>query len=160
MKKTLRSILIFFIVTAVLAGGIFAYTTVESRTLKNTMKSYSIEVFVPSGMANEYEDLLAMTFDDHRIWKYRLTDTEAAQITENLKNGIWKKLPDDVGKELEWYLPDGYSPEVSGGELYFCAYSTQDEKFDYNLSGPEMPPRFLFLYDTENQIYYCVSKEI
>ena len=158
MKKILRSILIFFIVTAVLAGGIFAYTTVDSRTLKNTMKSYNIEVFVPSGMANEYEDLLAMTFDDHRIWKYRLTDTEAAQITENLKNGIWKKLPDDAGKYLEWYLPDGCGPETLDGEIYFCAYRAHRNEFD--AIDTTAPPRFLFLYDAENQMYYCVSKVI
>lgn len=158
MKKVLCGILIAL---TVLVAAVAAYITVDNRTLKNTLSYFTeIEIFAPSGMADEYESLLATTLDDHRIWKYKLNAEEAEQMSESLKTGLWKELPDNSEKDLKWYLPDGYTPEALGGELYFCAYSTQDEKFDYNLSGPEMPPRFLFLYDTENQIYYCVSKEI
>lgn len=156
MKRLSRSIFIVFVVLVVLAGGFFVYTTVNNRILKNTMKSYNIEIFVPSGMANVYEDLLAMTFDDHRIWKYRLTDAEVAQITENLENGIWKKLSDNAEKDLEWYLPDSYN--TLGKELYFCAYRAHLNEFDD--IDTTTPPRFLFLYDAENHIYYCVSKVI
>ena len=156
MKKILRGVLVAFVALVVLVGGIFIYSTVDSRTLENTIKGYDIQIFIPSSMANEYNDLLAMTFDDHRIWKYELNAEEIAQLTGNLKNGLWQKLSGNAVKELEWYLPDSY--KALGEDVYFCAYRAYLNEFDD--IGTTTHPQFLFLYDIENHIYYCVSKSI
>ena len=156
MKKALCVICVALLV---LVATVSAYTTVDNRTLKNSLEYENIGIFIPSGMANEYKDLLTMTFDDHRIWKYDLNGKEAVQMTENLKNGIWKKLPDNA-KDLEWYLPYGYGPDKLNEEIYFCLYQPDKKEYDYDISGPGMPSRIFFLYDAETQTYYCVSKAI
>ena len=108
MKKVLCGILIAL---TVLVAAVAAYITVDNRTLKNTLSYFTeIEIFAPSGMADEYESLLATTLDDHRIWKYKLNAEEAEQMSESLKTGLWKELPDNSEKDLKWYLPDGYTP--------------------------------------------------
>lgn len=53
MKKILCGILI---VLTVLVVAVAVYTTVDNRTLKNTLSYFpEIEIFAPSGMADEYE---------------------------------------------------------------------------------------------------------
>lgn len=154
MKKLLRGIFIAFVALAVLVGGIFIYSTVDNRTLKNTIKDYDVEIFAPLGMADEYEDLARFTFDDHRIWKYKLNRKEAEQMSEELKNSYWFEFSDDVKKETEFYLTDEKWYEDLSDEVYCCLYCTYHNKFvDFSDEGLVS---FLFLYDALNQEYYCV----
>lgn len=156
MKKTLCAI---FITLTLLVVIVAAYTTVDNRTLKNTLSHFpEIEIFVPSGMANEYEDLLAMTFDDHRIWKYNLNDKEAQKMNEDIERGLWKEFYDTELAEDGYFFPDGYFTKDLSEELYYCMYNNKLEGPIYH--GALAANRYLFFYDAGNQEYYCVSKAI
>lgn len=152
MKKVLLGI---FIALALLLAVVAVYTTVDSRTLKNSLERGNIEIFVPSGMANEYENLLAMTFDDHRIWKYKLSGKEAEKMTEELKNSYWLEFSAYEKDEAEFYLPDGKWYEGFSEEVYYCLYDTVDKGFVS--FGASALPRFLFVYDVLNLEYYCAT---
>lgn len=156
MKKTLCAI---FIALAVLTVAVTAYTTVDNRTLKNTLSHFTeIDVFVPSGMANEYEDLVPMTFDDHRIWKYKLNKKEAAEMTEELKNSCWLEFSDAERAKADFYIPDEKWRESFSEETYYCLFDTLNDEFVS--FGSWVMPRFLFVYDAVNQEYCCVSVTI
>ncbi len=152
MKKALLGI---FIALTVLIAAVAIYTTVDNRILRNTVEHYNTEIFVPSGMADEYDDLLAMTFDDHRIWKYKLNSKEALKMTEELKKSCWLELSGNEKDEAKFYLPDGKWYEDFSEEVYYCLYDTVDKEFVS--FGERVLPRFLFVYDSVNQEYYCVS---
>ncbi len=156
MKKVLLGISIALIV---LVAAVTVFITVDNRTLKNTLAYFpDIEIFVPSGMANEYEDLVSCTFDDHRIWKYKLNSKEAEEMNEELKNSYWFEFSDYEKQEAGFYLPDEYWRSAFSQEVYYCLYNTVDDKF-VSLSIPGVH-RFLFIYDVPNQDYYCVSMTI
>jgi len=152
MKKVLCGV---FVALALLVAVVVVYTTVDSRTLKNTLAHFQdIEIFAPLGMADEYEDLARFTFDDHRIWKYKLNRKEAEQMSEELKNSYWFEFSDDVKKETEFYLTDEKWYEDLSDEVYCCLYCTYHNIFvDFSDEGLVS---FLFLYDALNQEYYCV----
>ncbi|MBQ6600705.1 MAG: hypothetical protein IIX36_03580 [Clostridia bacterium] len=156
MKKVLCGILIALIV---LVAAVAAYITVDNRTLKNTLSYFTeIEIFAPSGMADEYESLLSMTFDDHRIWKYKLKRKEAEKMAEEIKNSHWHEFSDYEKAEAEFYLPDTKWYDDFSDEVYYCLYDTVNEEFVS--FGEWAMPRFFFAYDAANREYYCVTVTI
>jgi len=158
MKKVLCTISTVFIAVGVLAASVFVLVTADSRTLKSNIEYERIEIFVPSGMANEYENLLAMTFDDHRIWKYNLNDKEAQKMNEDIERGLWKEFYDTELAQDGYFFPDGYFTKDLSEELYYCMYNSKLEGPIYH--GALAENRYLFLYDAGNQGYYCASKAI
>ena len=153
MKKTLCAI---FIAMAILVSAVAVYTIVDNRTLKNTLSYFpEIDIFVPSGMANEYENLVSFTFDDHRIWKYKLNSKESEEMNEELKNSHWSEFTDNEKQEAVLYFPGEHRFDSFSEETYYCLYSTVDGKF-VSFNGPGVP-RFLFIYDVPDQEYCCVS---
>ena len=157
MKKTLCAI---FIAMAILVAAVAVYTIVDNRILKNTLSYFTeMKIFAPSGMADEYESLLPMTFDDHRIWKYKLSKKEAEKMTEELQNSCWLEFSEYAKAEAEFYLTDAKWYDDFSDEVYYCLYDTVDEEF-VSFGVASGVPRFLFVYDTVNQEYYCVSATI
>lgn len=155
MKKALCGIIIAL---TVLIAAVLIFTTVNSHTLKSNIEYERIDIFVPSGMANEYEDLVPFTFDDHRIWKYKLSDKEAQKMNEDIETGLWREFYNRELAEDGYFFPEGYFKKDLSEKLYYCMYNSKSEGPFYD--GALADNRYLFLYDGVNQVYYCVSKAI
>ena len=139
-------------VTAILVA------TVNNRILENNLKHENIEIFIPTGMANRYKDLMKMSFDDQRIWEYHLNFEEIKQMKQELNKGVWKEFNNYAEKSAKVYFSDEHWPKNLSDELYFCMYSSRLDEIVY-FSTPGFH-RYLFLYDATNYVYYCVSKTI
>lgn len=99
-----------------------------------------------------------MTFDDHRIWKYKLNKKEAEKMTDELQNGCWLEFSENAKAEAKFYFPDTKWYDDFSDEVYYCLYDIVNEEF---LSlGAGAKPRFLFVYDAANKEYYCVTVSI
>lgn len=148
MKRTMKMVSVVFLSVILLVATV----TLRARTLEKNMDTDSVGIFVPKGLANRYTDPMALSFDDMRIWEYRLNDKEVRQMEADLQTGIWEKPTkeefDDVLSEFFLSgLPE--KPEFSD-EVYYCPVN----------SFPGKGHRTLFVYDAYNRIYRCVTMSI
>lgn len=149
MKRTIKIVSVVFLSLTLLVGVFAATVTLRARTLEKNMDTDSIGIFVPKGLADRYTDPLAFSFDDLRIWEYRLNDKEVGQMEADLKTGIWQKpTQEEFDDVLSGFFLDGLpeKPEFSD-EVYYCPVD----------SFPGKGYRTLFVYDAFNRIYRCVT---
>lgn len=152
MKRTIKIISAVFLSLAFLAGLLAGAVSISARTLSQNNDTESIGVFVPKGMANRYTDPMAFSFDDFRMWEYRLNDREIADIEADLQNGAWQKptkeeLDDVLSEFFLGGLPE--KPEFSD-EVYFFLIDAPQSK----------STRLLLVYDACQRTYLCVSMSI
>ncbi|MGN1442340.1 MAG: hypothetical protein ACI4XE_00720 [Acutalibacteraceae bacterium] len=152
MKRAIRIISAVFLALSLVAGFFAATVSVRARTLGKNIDTENIGVFVPEGMANRFADPMAFSFDDFRMWEYRLNDREVERIEDDLQNGVWQKptkeeLDDVLSEFFLGGLPE--KPEFSD-EVYFCLPDNPQSK----------GTRLLFIYDASERTYLCVSMSI
>lgn len=140
MKKALKIFVVILIAVAILYCGI----SINSRTFSKQFKDESFEIFIPSGVADKYKDTMVMSFDDGRLWIYSLNEKEITLMEKDLGNGKW--TPFESGNH-NWFFRVVDTEEPTGK-----AY-----EFTYDLGGGH---RLLFVYDTENYCYYCISASV
>ncbi len=137
MKKALKIFIVILIIVSILSCGV----SISNRTLSKQFKDESFEIFIPSGVANKYKDTMAMSFEDGRMWMYSLNEKEIALMEKDLNNGKWTIFEPD-NHNLFFRIVDIEAPT---GKLYACLYDIGAEH------------HMLFVYDTENCDYYCIS---
>lgn len=152
MKRAIKIISAIMLSLALLAGIFAGAVSVSARTLSQNIDTENIGVFVPQGMANRYADPMKFSFDDFRMWEYRLNDREVEQIEADLQNGVWQKptkeeLDDVLSEFFLGGLPE--KPEFSD-EVYCCLPDNPQSKSS----------RLLFVYDACQHTYLCVSMSI
>ena len=152
MKQTIKIISAIFLSLALLAGILAGAVSVRARTLSQNIDTDNIGIFVPQGMANRYTDPMAFSFDDFRMWEYRLNDREIADIEADLQNGAWQKptkeeLDDVLSEFFLGGLPE--KPEFSD-EVYCCLPDKPESR----------STRLLLVYDACQHTYLCVSMSI
>ncbi|MGN1194632.1 MAG: hypothetical protein ACI4SB_04045 [Acutalibacteraceae bacterium] len=149
MKRVIKIVSVVFL-SLILLVGVFAVTvTLSARTLEKNIDTDSIDIFVPKGLANRYTDPMSFSFDDFRIWEYRLNDKEVRQIEADLENGIWQKPTQEEFEDVlsEFFLYGGPEKPEFSNEVYYCPVD----------SFPGKGHRTLFVYDAFNRIYRCVT---
>ena len=152
MKRAIKIISAIMLSLALLAGILAGAVSVRARTLSKNIDKADVGIFVPQGMANRYADPMKFSFDDFRMWEYRLNDREVEQIEADLQNGVWQKptkeeLDDVLSEFFLGGLPE--KPALSD-EVYICLPD--------DLSGEGI--RLLFVYDACEHMYLCVSMSI
>ena len=152
MKRAIKIISAIMLSLALLAGIFAGAVSVSARTLSQNIDTENIGVFVPQGMANRYADPMKFSFDDFRMWEYRLNDREVEQIEADLQNGVWQKptkeeLDDVLSEFFLGGLPE--KPEFSD-EVYCCLPDNPESQSS----------RLLFVYDACQHTYLCVSMSI
>lgn len=152
MKQATKIISAIFLSLALLVGLFAGAVSVRARTLEKSIDTETIGIFVPKGLANRYADPLKFSFDDFRMWEYRLNDREVEEIEADLKKGTWQKptkeeLDDVLSEFFLGGLPE--KPEFSD-EVYFCLPDYPQRK----------STRLLFVYDACQRTYLCVSMSI
>lgn len=152
MKRWIKRLSVILL-TLILFVGVFAgAVTVRARTLEKNIDTESIGIFVPQGMANRYADPMKFSFDDFRMWEYRLNDREIKQIEADLQNGVWQKPTKEELNDLlsEFFLGGLPEKPVFSDEVYCCLPDNPESR----------STRLLLVYDASERIYLCVSMSI
>lgn len=152
MKQPVRILSAVFLALALLAGLFTGAVSVRARTLGKNIDTENIGVFVPQGMANRFADPMAFSFDDFRIWEYRLNDREIGKIEADLQNGAWQKPTKEELDDVltEFFLGDDPEKPEFSDEVYCCLPDNPQSK----------GTRLLFVYDACQRTYLCVSMSI
>lgn len=140
----------------------------KQRVLTANTKAAGDSVYTPKGIADEYEDYLALGFDDYRIWEYELTDAEAASVEADFNKGIWQKPTETEYEDiintffengLDRNKPDKLSEKCE--DIFYCLYDNSLNEFIGIDEGAVLGwHRELFIYDKANKIYVAVFKGI
>lgn len=139
----MKKLIAFFAFILIIVFIFGCITTINNRTLsKQLPENINIDIFVPSGIADEYRNTLAMTFDDGRIWRYSLNEKEIDLIKNDLGNGKWTRFVPDENNMFFRYT----ETDIPNGELY--SYTPEDKH------------SLLFVFDSTNYEYYCFSVSI
>lgn len=152
MKRAIKIISAIMLSLALLAGIFAGAVSVRARTLSKNIDKADVGIFVPQGMANRYAAPMKFSFDDFRMWEYRLNDREVEEIEADLKKGTWQKptkeeLDDVLSEFFLGGLPE--KPEFSD-EVYCCLPDNPQSK----------GTRLLCVYDALKRTYLCVSMSI
>ena len=152
MKRLIIKLSVSLLSLILLAGVATAVVSVRARSLDKNIDTDNIGIFVPKGLANRYVDPMALSFDDFRIWEYRLNDREIAEIETELQNGAWQKPTKEDSEEVlsEFFLSGLPEKPALSDEVYICLPD--------DLSGGGI--RLLFVYDACEHMYLCVSMSI
>ena len=162
-KKTKKLLLVF--------GCICIVITLLVSTLIMCVHSvrFAIDnppVYTPSFVANKYTDYMGISIDVHQVWEYRLNDKEVEILNNELNNGYWIKATraeyDEIKERFFSINRDNVAPEAITENIYYCLYRpSTNEVFeileDNVLLGWH---RFVFIYDFETEMYWCVSKSV
>lgn len=164
-KRRLFHIFLLILIPVFLISGIVVIYQCCCRTLSINIGEISECVYVPSGIADDYKNLLTFGIDEHTIWTYELNETETDLMEQNLNNGIWLEMTNEDIDENMYFFADllvSYWPENMSDNLYYCLYDFSLKKFVSSSDVVAMLGwhRLLFIYDMENRVYYCVSKSI
>ncbi len=157
--KTKWKVLITFVV--VMAFVFVVQFVVCPRTLRLNLPKDKPDIFVPFGIANKYEDLLSFSFDDFRIWQYKLSEKEKQKINENIENGKLKKATDEELDELSsYYLNSGKNNDFSGNitkskNVYYCTFKNDLKSTTATFKLGE---RYMLAYDSDSGVYWWVSR--
>lgn len=152
MKRFIKNLSVIFLSLILLVGVVTAVVSVRIRSLDKNIDTDNIGIFVPKGLANRYADPMALSFDDFRMWEYRLNDREVRRIEADLQNGVWQKpAKEDLDDVLsEFFLGGLPEKPVLSDEVYTCLPD--------DLPGKGI--RLLFVYDACEHTYLCVSMSI
>lgn len=162
-KKTKKLLLVF--------GCICIVITLLVSTLITCVHSvrFAIDnppVYTPSFVANKYTDYMGISIDVHQVWEYRLNDKEVEILNNEINNGYWIKATraeyDEIKERFFSINRDNVAPEAMTENIYYCLYRpSTNEVFeileDNVLLGWH---RFVFIYDFETEMYWCVSKSV
>lgn len=166
MKKMKSKKLLWVLITAALVIiAVSVAVSVNATTLSANTEVSGDSVYMPKRMADKYNNLLAFSFDDHRMWVYELQADETAAIEENIGNGIWQKpteeqYEDIIGVYFEFgaqrNMPDGLSE--NNEDIFYCLYDNALDKFITIDDGSPLGwHRELFIYDASSKLYVSVS---
>lgn len=152
MKQAVRILSAVFLALALLAGLFAGAVSIRARTLDKNIDTDNIGIFVPQGMANRYADPMKYSFDDFRIWEYRLNEREIKQIEADLPNGAWQKPTKEELDDVlsEFFLGDDPEKPEFSDEVYCCLPDNPESK----------STRLLLVYDACQRTYFCVSMSI
>lgn len=123
-------------------------------------------VYTPRGVANNYTDIMGISIDEHKIWEYKLNSKEKEILNDEINNGYWLKATKEEYEEIkERFFSvnlDNVAPEKMTENIYYCLCKpSTNEVFsileDNVLLGWH---RFVFIYDFETEMYWCVSKSV
>ena len=158
MKKT--KITLLFLIPIILIISVVSLVFIQNRTLSQNIINVPDMIYVPKGMADEYNNLYSGFTDGHIIWKYKLNSTETEKLTQELNNGIWNKITNEVTSEIIYgfiFNSKSYFPDDISEDTYYCIYDFGQKRFistDENLSVLGWH-RAYFIFDKTNSQYYC-----
>lgn len=162
-KKTKKILLIFgcFCIFIMLLFSIF---TLCVRSVRFSIDS--APVYTPSGVANNYTDLMGISIDEYKIWEYKLNDKELEILNNEINNGYWNKATIEEYEEIKEmffrYNLDNITPEEMTENIYYCLYRPSTNEVFNILEGNVLLSwhRNIFIYDFETEMYWCVSKQV
>lgn len=158
-KKTHKSLLIFGCICAfisLLVSILIMYVHSVRFAVDNA------PVYTPWGVANNYTDIMGISIDEHKVWEYKLNDKEVKILNNEINNGYWTKATIEEYKEIKERFFDNATPEAMTENIYYCLFrAATNEVFkileDNVLLGWH---RFIFIYDFEPEMYWCVAKSV
>lgn len=152
MKKTAKILLIFVLTVTVL----FISTLLNCRNLSKQFKDEEISIYIPSGIADDYTDAMKMSFDDGRMWHYRLKGKQAASIAGELENGIWQQV--NRNDDFSFFFRAFEHPPGLTDTTYYCIYDVALNDFcSFSQESALGIHHLLFLYDSGSNDYFCFS---
>ena len=152
MKKTAKMLLIFVLTVTVL----FISTLLNCRNLSKQFKDEEISIYIPSGIADDCTDAMKMSFDDGRIWHYRLKGKQAASIAGELENGIWQQV--DRNDDFSFFFRAFEHPPELTDTTYYCIYDVALNDFcSFSQESALGTHHLLFIYDSGSNDYFCFS---
>ncbi len=160
-----RKRVIIIIIALLIGAALLDVFVISPRTVRKNVDTENITVFIPKGMANHFHDYMYDSFDDQRVWKYKLSKREAAAIKNELNNGIWKEVDAEAVDEITGVFFDlvGVNkPDNLTQNVYYCIFDDALDNFiDINGDNAILGwHRDLFLYDSLNDLYWCVAMGI
>lgn len=163
MKKAKKPILFLFPIILIISVALFIF--IQNRTLSENIMDVPDMIYVPNGMADEYNNLYSGFTDGHVIWKYKLNSKETEKITQELSNGIWTRNTKKAMPEIIYYFTfdsESYLPDDISEDIYYCIYDFGQKKF---ISIDEELPllgwhRAFIVFDKANSQYYCADLSI
>lgn len=123
-------------------------------------------VYMPNGVANAYTDYMGISIDEYKVWEYKLNHKEIKKLNNEINNGYWIKATKEEYEEIKEtffrYNSKNVIPEVMTENIYYCLYRpSTNEVFkileDNVLLGWH---RYIFIYDFETEMYWCVSRKV
>lgn len=161
MRKKKIIVLSFLCVLLLAAFVLNAFVTGPRTLRQNTLTDGLI--YVPKGLADVFTDELVFSFDDDRMWIYKLNEKETNAVEQDLKNGVWKKATKQNYEDIRGVYLDfgGRKREVDGlsndyKNWYICFFDKKDKRF-IDLKRENIYPYHseLFIYDTQSKTYVC-----
>lgn len=152
----------FFIIVLIFAFALNTFL-IKPRILNKNIDSEHISVYIPNGMANKYHDCMYFSFDDHRIWEYKLNKKEVRAIEEDLDNGIWKKATkEEYNSMIGSFYFDSDSDTHITEDIYYFLFDDISEEYIYAEPDglPVIGHNELFIYDNAQKIYLCIALSI
>lgn len=152
-----------FIIIVLIFALVLNTFLIKPRILSKWMDLDYFTFYVPGGMAEKYHDCMFFSFDDHRIWEYKLNKREVKAIEEDLNNGIWKKAAKEEYAGIIRSLYFDYDSDIDITEdIYYFLFDDISEEYVY--AEPDGLPvgghNELFIYDTAQKIYLCIALSI
>ena len=152
MKKTAKMLLIFALTVTVLCIS----TLLNCRNLSKQFKDEEISIYMPSGIADDYTDAMKMSFDDGRMWHYRLKGKQAASIAGELENGIWQQV--NKNDDFSFFFRAFEHPPELTDTTYYCIYDVALNDFcSFSQESAPGAHHLLFIYDSGSNDYFCFS---
>lgn len=162
MKQHLKRLLVS--IAAILAAIILivtawvSYVAIGTRCLSKNIDESYIDIFVPDGMADSYDEMLPLGgfgLDIQSTWSYKLNANEIKEIEADISSGKWVKAArDERSKIKDLVQSENVSQTSLSTELYYCAYDVKAEK-KANLDDIGLLSYQIFVYDKKNNTYYC-----
>ena len=165
MKKPVKIVLSLFAALIFLLCAVVITVDVRSKTLSANFELENVSVFVPKGIADNYEDPMLFSFDDARIWNYKLSKSQVTEIEGQLENQPWQKLNK---ADFENYTSILYNmltfetiPKLDYSDTYLCSYDFKQHDFAKINSGDEYDfGSLLLLYCSKTNDYYAFVMSI
>lgn len=144
------------VIIIILCGLYFKFFTINSRNLSKQFKDEEISIYIPSGIADDYTDAMKMSFDDGRMWHYRLKGKQAASIAGELENGIWQQV--NRNDDFSFFFRAFEHPPQLTDTTYYCIYDVALNDFcSFSQESALGIHHLLFLYDSGSNDYFCFS---
>ena len=123
-------------------------------------------VYTPKGVANNYTDVMGISIDEHRIWEYKLNNKEVKILNDEINNGYWTKATkEEYGEIRERFFvvnSDNLAPETMTENIYYCLIRPSTNEVFKALEDDVLLGwhRYIFIYDFETEMYWCVSMSV
>lgn len=162
MKQHLKRLLVS--IAAILAAIILivtawvSYVAIGTRCLSKNIDESYIDIFVPDGMADSYDEMLpfgGFGLDIQSTWSYKLSKNEIKEIETDISSGKWvKAAKDERSKIKDLVQSENVNQTPLSTELYYIAYDVKTGK-KTNLDNISPLSYQIFVFDKKNSIYYC-----